>query len=122
MTETSRLGALLGFGVVTAALLGLGFGTVGGLLALVLLCGLVGAPTAALVGDDLRSRAATVVVAAVLSIAISAIAVQSLVWFELATAELIVLLATIYGAVLARLLSSTGGRAAAGERSSASRW
>lgn len=122
MTESARLGVIAAVGVVTAALLALGAGTIGGLLALVQLGGLIGLPTAALLRDDLRSSAATVVIAAVLSIAITAIAVQSLVWFELATAELIVLLATAYGVVLARLLAATGPGASRRTEQEAARW
>ena len=107
MTPEARMGAIVGFGILTAVVLALGAGTVGGLMAVLQLGGLVGAPTAVLLVDDLRSRAAAVVLASVLSVALTAIAVQSLVWFELATAELIVLLATAYGIVLARLLTST---------------
>ncbi len=110
MTETGRLWAIVAFGLLTSLVLALGFGTLGGLMALVQLGGLIGAPTASLLRDDLRSRAAAIVIASVLSIAVTAIAVQSLVWFELASAELIVLLATVYGVLLARLLSLTGRR------------
>lgn len=110
MTSRNRILAIAGFGALTALTLAVGAGTLGGLLALVQLCFLIGLPIALLVADDLRSRAAVVVLAATLSIAISAIAVQSLVWFRLASAEAIVVLATVYGVVLAQLLSTASGR------------
>jgi len=120
MTERQRAFAVAGFGALTALVLAAGAGTVGGLMALVHLCFLVGAPLALLVADDLRSRAAVVVVAAALSVAIAAIAVQSLVWFRLASAELIVVLATIYGLVLAQLMGE--GRTSADPAREGSRW
>ncbi len=110
MSPETRIGAVVGFGILTAVVLALGAGTIGGLMAVVQLGGLIGAPTAALLVADPRSRAAAVVLASVLSVAVTAIAVQSLVWFELASAELIVLLATAYGAVVARLLSTPSQR------------
>lgn len=120
MTEQRRAMVVAGFGALTAIMLAAGAGTVGGLMALVHLCFLIGAPLAILVADDLRSRAAVVVVAAALSVAIAAIAVQSLVWFRLASAELIVVLATVYGLVLAQLME--GGRTSADPVDEASRW
>lgn len=110
MNGQTRIWAIAGFGAVTALLLAIGAGTLGGLMALLQLCLLVGGPVALLLADDLRSRAAVVVLAAALSVAISAIAVQSLVWFRLASAELIVVLATVYGVVLAQLLASSDAR------------
>ncbi len=107
MTERQRSVAVAGFGALTALVLAAGAGTVGGLMALVHLCLLVGVPLATLVADDLRSRAAVVVVAAALSVAIAAIAAQSLVWFRLASPELIVVLATVYGLVLAHLMGAS---------------
>lgn len=104
MIDQNRLLVVAGFGALTALVLAVGAGTLGGLMALFHLCFLVGAPLALLVADDLRSRAAVVVVSAALSVAIAAIAVQSLVWFELASPELIVVLATVYGVTLAQLL------------------
>lgn len=125
MIEQNRLWFVAGFGAVTALFLAVGAGTLGGVMALFHLCFLVGAPLAMLVADDLRSRAAVVVVAAALSVAIAAIAVQSLVWFRLASAELIVILATVYGLVLAQLMMTGGGaeRADVGDhQSEAHRW
>ncbi|MEM9563018.1 MAG: hypothetical protein AAGA93_10390 [Actinomycetota bacterium] len=121
MTASSRIWAVAGFGVVTSLLLALGVDTIGSLMALAQLGGLIGAPTALLLRNDLRSTAATVVIAGVLSIAISAIAVQSLVWFEWATGPAIVLLATAYGVVLARLLTGSDDLAEA-SAGSGSRW
>lgn len=117
MIDQNRLLIVAGFGALTALVLAVGAGTLGGLMALFHLCFLVGAPLAVLVADDLRSRAAVVVVAAALSVAITAIAVQSLVWFELASAELIVVLATVYGVTLAQLL----GTGAVGDRDPSTR-
>ena len=121
MTGATRVWAVAGFGVATALLLAVGADTLGSLMALVQLGGLIGAPTSLLLRNDLRSTAATIVVAGVLSVAISAIAVQSLVWFEWATGPAIVLLATAYGVVLARLLAGSVSPAEA-SAGGGSRW
>lgn len=122
MIDQNRIWVIAGFGALTALVLAVGAGTVGGLMALFQLCLLVGAPVALLVADDLRSRAAVVVLAAALSVAISAIAAQSLIWFQLATAELIVVLATAYGVVLAQLLNTGLGRRRLDHQAEGRRW
>lgn len=94
------------FGLVTVGLMLIGQQTIGGLLALLQLGGLVGAPLAWLLHPQLRSRAVVAVIGVALSIALSALAAQALVWFDLAEPELVVLAATVYGVVLAWLLSS----------------
>lgn len=96
-----------GVGLLTALLLGLGADTLGGLLALAQLGLLVGAPLALFLHHELRSWPVVAVVAIALSVSLSAMAAQSLIWFELAIPQLIVLTATAYGTVLAVLLSST---------------
>lgn len=108
MTNTVRqLAAWVGLiGLITVGLLLIGQRTIGGLLALLQLGGLVGAPLALLLHRQLRSRAVVAVIAPALSIALSALAAQSLVWFDLAEPELIVLCSTAYGVMLAWLLSS----------------
>ena len=107
MTVRESIWIVGAFGLLTAVVLGVGAGTVGGLLALMQLCVLVGAPMAVALRDELRSWAVVAVVAITLSIALSALTAQSLIWFELAVPEVIVLAATAYGIVLAVLLSST---------------
>jgi hypothetical protein len=93
-------------GILTVVLLGVGAGTVGGVLALVQLGLGVGTPLALVLRRDLRSWRVVTVVAGALSVAVSALAAQSLIWFELATPPLIVAAATTYGIVLAVLVSS----------------
>lgn len=96
----------LAFGAVTALVQVLGLSTIGGVMALFQVGLLAGAPLALLLADALRSKAATVVVAAVISLALTAVATQVLIWFRQATPELIVISATIYGVALALLLAS----------------
>ncbi|MGI9597752.1 MAG: hypothetical protein ACR2QK_16430 [Acidimicrobiales bacterium] len=94
------------FGALTALLLLIGADSVGGVFALLQLGFLVGAPLAFVLHQELRSWQVVLVVAVALSIALSAISVQFLIWFRVATAELLVVTATAYGVVLALLLSS----------------
>jgi len=102
-----QLAMLVGlFGVLTVGLMMLGFDTIGQLFALVQLAGLVGAPLARLVLAELHSRLAVVALGIALSLALSALAAQSLVWFNLDGRESVVLAATGYGVALALLLSS----------------
>lgn len=106
-----QLAAWVGlFGLLTVGLTLAGWETVGQLFALVHLGGLVGAPLALLLYPQLRSPAVVVIVGIALSIALSGLAVQSLTWFSLVTRELLVLVATAYGVVLAWLLSSDSER------------
>lgn len=106
MTSRERIWGIAGAGALAATLLAVGVDTLGGVLALVQLGFLVGGPTALLLGEALRSRAALPVLAATLSLAITAIAVQSLVWFDLGYRPLIVVTATAYGIGIAELLES----------------
>jgi hypothetical protein len=92
-------------GLLTVVLIGVGADTIGGLLALLQLGLLVGSPLALVLHRELRSWSVVVVVAVALSVALSAIAAQALIWFELATPELIVATATAYGIAVAVLLS-----------------
>ena len=106
------------FGSLTAVLLLAGLETIGGLFALLQLGLFVGAPLAVVLHHEVRSWRVVAVLAATLSVALSAIAVQVLVWFEIATGELLVVTATAYGVALAWLLSSVDyGRPEAGGRS-----
>jgi hypothetical protein len=94
-----------GFGLLTALTLLVGLDSVGGVMALIQLCLGVGTPLALVLLDRLRSWQVTVVVAAALSIALSALSVQFLIWFRIATPVYLVLTATAYGVVLALLFS-----------------
>ncbi len=103
-----QLAAWVGlFGVMTVGLMLAGLETAGQLFALVQLSGFVGAPLAILLLPQLRSGAVAVVVGVALSMALSGLAAQSLIWFDLASSELVVLAATAYGVVLAWLLDTT---------------
>lgn len=92
------------FGVVTVIALAAGFGNVGGLLALVQLCGLVGAPLAMILDRHVRSAGVVVALSIALSMALTALAVQVLIWFTVAYRILLVITATAYGLLLASLL------------------
>lgn len=106
-TTVRQLAAWVGlFGLITVGLMLIDRQTIGALFALVQLGAFVGAPLAWLLLPQLRSRAVVFVVGIALSIALSALAAQSLIWFSLAEAELVVLAATVYGVVLAWLLST----------------
>ena len=89
------------------AALAAGLDTLGGLLALVHLGLLIGAPLALVLHHRLRSIPVTVVLAVALSLALSALAAQSLIWFDAATDVLVVITATAYGGTLAYLLAES---------------
>ena len=98
--------AVAAFGAVTALLLLVGANNIGGVFALFQLGLFVGAPLAVILHSELRSWAVAGVISAALSVALSAISVQFLIWFRVASGELLVVTATAYGAVLALLLAS----------------
>lgn len=107
------------FGALTTLLLAVGADAVGGVFAFFQLGFLVGAPLAIVLQQELRSWPMVVVVSVPLSIAISAIAVQFLIWFRIANGELLIMTATVYGVVLALLLAADGiGRSASESRPS----
>lgn len=106
------------FGTVTTFLLAVGADGIGAVFAFFQLGFLVGAPLAIVLQRELRSWPMVVVVSVPLSIALSAIAVQLLIWFRIATGELVVLTATAYGLALALLVAADGiGDAAVRSRS-----
>ena len=94
------------FGLATLFLFVVGLDTPAQLFALVQLAAFVGAPLAAVLHRELRSRAVIIVIGIALSISLSSLAVQSLIWFNLASRELLVVVATAYGMVLAWLLDA----------------
>ena len=96
-----------GWGVATVVAAVAGLGTIGGLLALIQLGGLIGAPLALVLNRELRSGSVVVVMSLALSLALSALAVQSLIWFGIASSPLVVVVGTTYGIVLALLLAET---------------
>ncbi len=106
MTVRQGAWSVGGFGAVTTLLLAVGADSIGGVFALFQLGFLVGAPLAFVLHHELRSWQVVMVMSAALSIALSAISVQFLIWFRIASAELLVATATAYGLVLALLLSS----------------
>lgn len=93
------------FGVVTVVAQVVGLSDLGGLLALVQLCGLVGAPLAMILDRHVRSASVVVALSIALSMALSALAVQVLIWFSVAYRVLLVVTATAYGIGLASLLA-----------------
>jgi hypothetical protein len=98
--------------VLTLAAQIAGLGDVGGVLALIHLGGLIGAPLAMILNRHLRSVPAAMALSVALSIALSALAVQSLIWFELAGRLLLVVVGTAYGLALAGLLIGNDPRTA----------
>lgn len=97
----------VGFGLTSAILLTLDVGVIGEVLAMVQLGALVGAPLATLLRDEARSWPVLIVIGIGLSIALTSLAAQSLVWFNLAGRELLVLVATGYGVALVWPLATT---------------
>ena len=92
--------------MTAAVLLALNVGPVGEVLAMIQLGVVVGAPLAMLLHHELRSWPVVIVVGIGLSIALTSLAAQSLIWFDLAGPEMLVMLATGYGVALAWLLST----------------
>ncbi len=97
---------VLGFGALTMLVQVAGLGDLGGLMALVHLGGLIGAPLALILNRHLRSASVTFVLSIALSLALTGLAVQSLIWFTAATRLTTLAAATLYGAAIAWLLSS----------------
>ena len=62
---------------------------------------------AMILNRQLRSIPVVIALSVALSIALSAIAVQSLIWFRVATGPALVLAGTVYGCVLAGLLQAS---------------
>lgn len=110
--------ATAAFGALSALTLAVGLDSLGGVLAFFQLGFLVGAPMAIVLQQELRSWPMVVVVAVPLSIALSAISVQFLIWFRIASGELLIITATTYGVVLALLLAANGLPSAASGDSS----
>ncbi len=108
------------FGALTALMLLAGANSIGGVMALVQLCFLVGSPLAFVMFDQLRSWQVVVVVAAALSVALSAISVQFLIWFRIASPVLLVVTATVYGVILALLFSPVDLETSAAQKETAS--
>lgn len=71
---------------------------------------LVGAPLAVLMYDHVRSWPVVIVISVGLSVALTSMAGQALLWFDLANPELVVLLSTGYGVALAWLLGTIDPR------------
>ncbi len=94
------------FGALTTLLLLVGANNIGGIFAFFQLGLFIGAPLGIILHNELRSWAVATVISAALSVALSALAVQFLIWFRVASPELLVVTATAYGLVLALLLSS----------------
>lgn len=93
-----------GWGIATVGALFAGWATLGGLLAVVHLGGLIGAPLAVVVHRRLRSVPVAIALSLALSLALSALAAQSLTWFGAAADVPIVIVATVYGVALGTLL------------------
>jgi hypothetical protein len=106
MTVGRMIVVVVAFGAATAAVQLAGWGDLGGLMALVQLGGLIGAPMALILNRHLRSTAAAFALSIALSIALSALSVQSLIWFTVATRLSLIVTGTLYGAGLAWLLAA----------------
>ena len=104
MTVRQMTLVVTGWGLATAVALLVGLDTVGGLLALVHLGAVVGAPLAVLLARQTRSVAVVIVLSIALSLALSALTAQVLIWFGVASRVLLVLAATAYSGALASLL------------------
>ncbi len=106
MTERTAGWLVAGTGLLTLFLMLVGARSLASMFALLQLGGLVGSPVAIVLHHELKSWPSVGVVAVALSISLSALAVQSLIWFGAASAASIVATATAYGVALAWLLSS----------------
>jgi hypothetical protein len=95
------------WGAATVAALLAGLDTLGGLLAFVHLAALIGSPLAVVMHRRLRSVPVAIALSIAVSLALSALAAQSLTWFDAATDVLIVITSTAYGTTLAYLLGET---------------
>lgn len=105
---TSRIASYLsvGFGLFTLFFMWTGPDSFAGLLAFVQLGIIVGAPIAIALRSIVRLWPVTIILSVGLSLALSALAAQSLIWFEVASNPAVVAIATIYGVVLALLVPS----------------
>ena len=92
------------WGVLTVVTSAAGWDTLGGMAALVQVCLLVGSPLALTLRSTVRSPTVVAVLAVALSLAITAVAAQSLIWFSIASRSLIVVAATLYGVGLGALV------------------
>jgi hypothetical protein len=96
---------VVAWGLAALVCQAVGLDNLGGLLALVHLGGLIGAPLALTLNRQVRSPSVVVVLSIALSLALSALAVQSLIWFSAANRLLLIAVGTAYGVGLALLLS-----------------
>jgi hypothetical protein len=104
MTVRRMIVVVLVSGAATAGAQLAGWGDLGGLMALIHLGGLIGAPLALILNRHLRSTPVMFALSIALSIALSALAAQSLIWFTVATRLALIVTGTAYGAGLAWLL------------------
>ncbi len=116
MTIRQMMQLVLAWGVVSVVAHLLGLDDVAGILSFIHLGGLIGAPLAMVLNRHLRSTSATIALAVALSFALSALAVQSLIWFSLATRVSLLVVATAYGLGLASLLVPSETRTAEATR------
>jgi hypothetical protein len=96
--------AIAAWGAAAALALTVGLTGLGGVMALVYLGGLAGTPVAVRLRPQVRSMAVVVVLAIGLSLAMTGLAAQLLIWFGVATRAMLVVTATFYGSALSLLL------------------
>lgn len=96
-----------GVGLVSFVLLALDLGPAGELMALVQIGALAGAPLAALLHPEVRSWPTVSVLAVATSLALTALAAQSMIWFDLSGRAILVLVTTVYGLALGWLISAS---------------
>lgn len=98
------IAVVVGSALLTVVALGAGLETIAGTLSFVHLSGLIGAPLGMALQRQLRSLAVVVAVSIGLSVAMTALAAQLLLWFGLSERPLLIVTATAYGLVVSVLV------------------
>ncbi len=98
---------MVGSALLTVATMGVRLDTLSGVLGLIHLGGLIGAPLGFVLLGQLRSPAVAVVVSIAFSAAMTALAAQLLLWFGFTERPLLIATATAYALVVATLVSDS---------------
>jgi hypothetical protein len=111
MTLNQATWVVVLWGSITVVMLLVGPSGLAAGCALLHTCGIVGTPLAITLHRQVRSVLVVVAMAFSLSLALTALTSQALVWFSLANGPLIVVAATINGVVLGHLATVATGSA-----------
>jgi uncharacterized membrane protein len=105
------IAVVAGWALLTVATLAIGLEAVAGVLTLVHLGGLVGAPLAIVLDRQLRSLAVVAALSIGLSMAMTTLIAQLLLWFGVSQLPVLIATATAYGLVVAILVADWTGPA-----------